>query len=166
MSDHSAATFPAEMSTSLIYFSCLVFCVVARNFRSDYNYEYYEDDNQDKWNDNQVWNDSNYDYVWRDHGERIGQPCFQKYKVIRGGIFVQRKEASHCGGQSAGSGQRGRYTLRGTRWRQKANILIPLLINCPSDPTWRQVLRCQVVDIKQHTRGGVGRLGACWRIMQ
>ena len=111
------------MSTSLIYFSCLVLCVVARNFRSDYNYEYYEE-NGEKWNDNS--NDYN-DYVWRDHGETLGQPCFQKYEVITKEIFDQRKEASHSGGLSAGSGQRGRYTWRGTRWRQKTNILIYFL---------------------------------------
>ena len=79
LSAHSAAASQAEMSTSLILcFSCLVVCITARNFRSDYNYEYY-DDNQKQWNDNS----NDYHYQWKDHTEGIGQTCFEKYSVLR-----------------------------------------------------------------------------------
>ena len=162
MSAHSAAASPAEMSTSLIIlcFSCLVLCITARNFRSDYNYEYY--DNQNQWNDHS----NDYHYEWKDHTEGIGQTCFEKYGVIRKEIFVQKKEVSPSGGQSVESGPLERSTSRVTRWTQikifqRHEISI---LNCPG-PTWRQILCCQVVDIQQYARGRLGRVGAYWRLL-
>ena len=125
LSAHSAAASPAEMSTSLIIlcFSCLVLGITARNFRSDYNYEYY--DNQNQWNDHS----NDYHYEWKDHTEGIGQTCFEKYGVIRKEIFVQRKEASPSGGQSVECGLPERSTLRATRWTQIKIFLRKMTFN-------------------------------------
>ena len=142
LSAHSAAASQAEMSTSLILcFSCLVLCITARNFRSDYNYEYYEDN---QWNDTS----NDYHYQWRDHTEGIGQTYFEKYSVIGNILSEERGQSfwrTECRLWAAGE-----IYLQGDKVPDQYISFLRqgLSIHNGPGPTWRQVLCCQVVDIQ------------------
>ena len=72
LSEHFVAASTADMSASLIASLSLILTVTARNFRSDYNYEYYDNhDSQNTWQDN--------DYHYEKNTEGIGQAYNVKF---------------------------------------------------------------------------------------